>query len=367
MALALATACAMNTMPPPSELSRRANLTVTGSALRIEVRALVGPYVGQVEAAADDAIRRCGDDPSVVPSVVIQALEWKLNAVALGQNALLQPDPVVALIDGWAYAVQMRDFLGGERGRLALGACHDDAAAAMGRIAHEELRLVTRFAPETAGRVEERVEAWAAEHPLSSLSAPRATAAEVLASASARNDLGALAAIGSIVETLDDLTARIAAYRETLLKEARWTGELEVARAGTRALAAQISADADRVALAAERMGELMATIPALVERERRAAMADIDAQRTDTLRAIDGQRVDTLQALQVEADAVMARVDATTRMAIEDVAGRADHAIDRVALRVAQLGLGLAAIVTVAVLLVARLLGVRLHRPRHA
>jgi hypothetical protein len=361
VALVLATACGLSTMPPPSPLQERADLTVTGNALRIEVRALAGPYTGQIEATADEAALRCGDDPSVR----IRALEWKLNAVALGQNALLQPDPVVALIDGWAYAVQMRDFLGSDRGRAALGACHGDAAAAMDRIAHQELGVATRFAPESAGRIEQRVQRWAAEHPLASLSAPRATAAEALATASARKDLGALAALGTIVETLDDVMVRVAAYRETLLKEARWTGELAAMELGASDLASRATADADRIAAAADRMGALMAAIPALVERERHAAIAALREEREAAMADLDAQRIDTLKALQAQADLVMTRIDATSRMTIQEVAGRADHLIDHAALRAAQVGLGLAAILAVAALLVARELGVRLRRTR--
>jgi len=374
VAFALATACALNTMPQPSALQQSANLTVMGSALRIEVRALVGPFVGQIEAAADEAARRCGDDPSVR----IRSLEWKLNAVGLGQNALLQPDPLVALLDVWAYALQMRDFLSGDRGRAALGACHRDAAAAMDRIAHQELGIATRLAPESAAGAEQLVERWAAEHPLASLSSPRATAAEMLATASARKDLGALAAIGTFVETVDDVMLRIAAYRETVHKEVRWMGELAAAQAGASDIAARAVADADRIAAAVDQMGALMVTIPALVERERTAAIAAMRDETRVTMAAIDAQRIDSLKALQAEADVMMTRVDATSRMmmdridatsrmAIEDVAGRADHVIDHAALRAAQVVLALAAVLAVAALLIARQLGVRLRRPRHA
>jgi hypothetical protein len=371
-ALVLVAGCALNTTPRPSQLHQEAGLNVTGAALRIEVRALVGPYVGQIEAAADDAARRCGGDPSVR----IRALEWKLNAVALGQNALLQPDPVVALVDGWAYAVQMRDFLGGDRGLAALGACHRDAAAAMDRLGREEVGIVTRFAPESVGRITELVQRWAAAHPLPSLSAPRATAAEVLATASARQNLGALAAVGTMVETLDDLVVRVAAYRETLNKELRWAGELAAAQAGASDLATRALADADRITGAADRIGALAAGIPALVERERRAALVALSAERAAAMADIDAQRLDTLKALQAQTDAVMGRldamsrgvmdrVDATSRTAIEEVGGRAEHVVDHVFLRAAQVGLALVALLLVGALLVVRTLGVRLRWSR--
>jgi len=359
--LVLAASCALHTTPPPTPLQTSANLTVTGSALRIQVRALAGPYVGQIEAAADDAAQRCGD----TPSVVIRALEWKLNAVPLAQNALFQPDPLVALLDGWAYSVQMRDFLQSEQGRAALGACDDDAAAAMDRLSHQELNIATRFAPETAVRIEERVERWAAEHPLPSLSAPRATAAFELASESARRDLGALAAVGSIVETLDDVMVQIAAYRETLLKEARWTGELAAAQLGASDVATRLAADAERFATAADRASALMVRIPLIVEQERKASMADIDAQRVATLAALEAQTDAVMTRLQAQTDVVMNRIDATSRTAIDQVAEVADRVIDRAALRAAQVVLAFAAIVAVGAVLVAWILAARLRRQR--
>jgi hypothetical protein len=373
-ALVLGAACTLNTTPRPSALHEETGLTVTGNALRIEVRALVGPYVGQIEAAADEAARRCGDDPSVR----IRALEWKLNAVALGQNALLQPDPVVALVDGWAYAVQMRDFLGGDRGRVALGACHRDAAAAMDRIGHEEVGIASRFSPESVERIAQLVQRWAADHPLASLSAPRATAAEMLATASARKDLGALAAVGTVVETLDDVVVRIAAYRETMNKEVRWAGELAAAQAGASDLAARALADADRIAGAVDRIGALAAALPALVEGERdaaiaamrderKAAMADIDAQRLDTLKALQAQTDVVMSRLDAMSRGVMDRVDATSRTTVDEVGGRADRIVDRVFLRAAQVGFAFAVPLLVAALLVARALGVRLGRSRGA
>jgi hypothetical protein len=362
VALVLGSACALKTTPPPTRLQEYTGLNATGTALRIQVRALVGPYVGQIEAAADEAARRCGEDPSVR----IRALEWKLNAVALGQNALLQADPVVALFDGWAYALQMRDFLASDRGRAALGPCHRDAAASMDRIAREELGIASHFVPERAERVDRRVQSWAAEHPLQSLASPRATAAEALASESARGQLGALAAVGTIVESLDDLAVRTAAYRETLLKEARWIGELAAVEVTSSDALARAADDANRAAAAADRMGALAASIPALLERERNAAISTLREERRAILADIDAQRIDTLKAFQTQTDAMMDRLDATSRMVLEEAARHTNDVIDHALLRMILAAVALVAILALAVLLVARGLGVRFRAPRH-
>jgi hypothetical protein len=355
LAPVLAVGCRLNTLPPTSGLAERANLSVVGSELRVRVRALVGPYVAALESSADEAALRCPD-----PAVRAGALAWKLQAVPLAQDALLQPDPLVALIDGWAYAVQLRDLLAGERGRAALGACSGAAAASMGRVAEQGRAIVAGLAPDDVARADRFVRRWASEHPLQALAAPRATVAAALAPATARKELGALAAVGTIVETMDDLMVRIAAYRETILKEARWTGELAAAQVGASDLAARAAEDAGRIALAADRMSALAARVPVLLEREREAALSAVRGEREAVLADIDRQRVDTLRALQSDMDAAFGRVDGLSRGAIDEAAARAERIVDRAFLRTAELVLGVAALTILAALVVARALGVR-------
>ena len=359
LAQALALGCRLNTLPT-SGLAEQQNLSVVGSELRVRVRALVGPYVAALESSADEAALRCPD-----PAVRAGALAWKLQAVPLAQDALLQPDPLVALIDGWAYAIQLRDLLAGEHGRAALGACSGAAAASMGRVAEQGRAIVAGMAPGDMARADRFVQRWASEHPLQALSAPRATVAAALAPATARKELGALAAVGTIVETLDDLMVRISAYRETILKEARWTGELAAAQAGASPLAARAFEDASRLALAADRMGALAARIPALLEREREAALSAVRGEREAVLADIDRQRADTLRVLQSEMDAAFGRADGLSRGAIDEAATRAERIVDRAFLRAAELVLGLAVLTILAALVIARALGIRVLAAR--
>jgi hypothetical protein len=354
---ALAAACHLDTLPPPG-LAEQQRLSVVGAELRVRVRALVGPYVGALEAAADEAALRCPD-----LAVRARALAWKIQAVPLAQDALLQADPLVALLDGWAYAIQLRNLLGGG-GADGLGACSGAAASSMARLAEAARAIVTEVAGRDVARADRLVERWALEHPLRALAAPRATVAAALAGAS-RKELGALAAVGTIVETLDDLTIRIAAYRETILKEARWTGELAAAQLGAGDLAARAAEDAGRIALAADRMGLLVARVPGLLEREREAALGAMRGERQAVLADIDRQRTETLVAMRAEADALVGRMDGLSRSAIDEASARAERIVDRAFLRTAELVLGLAAIAVVLALVVARTLGIRIPTVR--
>jgi hypothetical protein len=353
--LALMAGCRLSTAPAGG-LAERANLSVVGEELRIRVRALAGPYVGAIEETADAASARCGADPQVR----VHALRWKLAAIPQAQDALFEPDPLVALLDGWAYALQMQGWLEGPAGRDAFGACREDAAAAMARVAGRAREIADALAPEQGQAAEDRVRGWAQSHPLRSLFLPRATIAPELATASARRDMGALAAVGTVVETLDDLTARIAAYRETLLKEAAWTGELAASRAATSDLARQASGDAARIAEAVDRIGRLADRLPQVIARERAAALEALRAERKEVLAELDLQRTETLALLQSERAAVLDRLDAMGGGAIDHAGSRTEALVDRAFLRAAQLALGILIACAIAALLVGWALGLR-------
>jgi hypothetical protein len=354
-------ACHLETLPPPSALSEQHNVSVPESALRMKVRALVAPYVGAIEGAANEVARRCPETP-----VRANALSWKLQAVPAAQDALLQPDPLLSLLDFWAYTAQMRNVLASPRGEAALGACSDGARRAMARLADQAREVAVSVSPRDAQRANELVEKWASQHPLAALDSPRATMAEALATTSARKELGALAAVGTIVETLDDLSVRIAAYRETLLKEATWTAELAALQAGGSDLAQRALEDAGRMAKAVDRMGALMERMPALIERERKAALLAVREERVAVLADVDRQRVETLAAVQRAAEGAFERMDGLARGTIDQGAARADGLVDRVFLRAAEMILVLAALGVLAFILATKVFHLPIRRERH-
>lgn len=349
----LLAACRLETTPHGG-LAESQGLSVVGSELRIRVRALVGPYTAAIEESADAAARRCG------AAVRVRALEWKLGAIPQAQDALLQPDPLVALLDGWGYAAQMQRYLAGPGGRAAMGDCSAEAAAAMGRLCARAKEIVEELAPGRSDEVAALVEQWTDRHPLRELYLPRQTMAPALAKGSARAELGALGAVGTAVESLDDLTARLAAYRESLLKEATWTAELAAARAGASELASQAARDAERITAGVERLGALAAAIPALAARERAAALEAVRAERAAVLADIDAQRRQTLALLQAERAVVLDRVDAMGRAAIAEGTARVEDVVDRVFLRIAQLVAALLVVAALAALVILRVLGAR-------
>jgi hypothetical protein len=81
----------------------------------------------------------------------------------------------------------------------------------------------------------------------------------------------------------------------------------------------------------------------------------------------IDAQRADTLRALRAEGERGLSQLRETSLAAVDAAGERAERVVDRVAMRIAQLALGFAALALLAGLLVARAVGHRLRSGRAA
>jgi hypothetical protein len=377
LVLTIGSACNVSTLPPGG-LAEQKNLSMIGAELKIRVRGMLGPAIAAIEQAADSAARRCGDNPTAV----MGALSWKLGAIPQIQDTLLLTDPAIAFADGWAYAIQLQTFLAGEGGRAVLGECHAEAAAAMGRIVDRGREIANELDPANEAQAEARIRDWAVKHPLRGLELPRPSFAPELAAGVARQNLGVLASVGVALESLDDLTYRIAAYRETLLKEVRWAGELAALQAGGSDAASQALGDLDRISAAVDRLGVLAAQMPSLMERERRAVLGevrgereavlgDLRSEREAVLADVDRQRGETLRFLQSERAAVLADVQALGQATLDQGTAQVERVVDHAFLRAAQLSVALLLLVALAAGLgawvVVHSAGWRWRRPRDA
>src|SRR5262252_103883 len=105
VALLVASACAAS--PPKSKLQQAVSQgRMSPDELRIRVRALAGPFSGQIEAFADEIARRSPD-----PQTRFAVTRFKINAIPALQSTLFEPDPVAALIDSWVLLAQLEDAI----------------------------------------------------------------------------------------------------------------------------------------------------------------------------------------------------------------------------------------------------------------
>lgn len=297
--------------------------------MRTRVRDLARRFSGLIEALADDLAVRSGS-----PHVTAAMLRFKANAVPAVQSSLFQSDPVAALIDTWALLAQLEDALP----RTAVGAspellahAHDSLAAMESDLEAEWLEVTGR---EDATQTRAKVHAWAAANPLTGPLVTRVSTTDLLASLTNVPGGGLRSTAAGLVEDTHDLTARVDLYATSLPRQARWQAELVATDALQAPTIQSALAELGRTVDLLDRVGTMAANSPALIERERRAAMDALHTERLSLQEFLTGERQVVLADVDRERQAV---VDALHSERVETlqqvdgmVRGWVDHAFDR-------------------------------------
>ncbi|NBD08685.1 MULTISPECIES: chemotaxis protein [Corallococcus] len=316
--------------PQRSELATRVGRSdLSVAVLRTRVRDLARRFSGLLEAMADDLAARSGS-----PRVAASMLRFKANAVPAVQTSLFQPDPVAALIDTWALLAQLRDTLP----RYAQDVSPELLSHADASLADLESQVEAQWR-EVTGREDvsparERVRTWARQHPLTGPLVTRESTTGLLASVTEVSGGGLLSTAAGLVEDTRDLTARVDLYASSLPRQARWQAEL-VADDAMRAPNIQSAlAELGRTVDLLERVGAVAANTPALIDRERRAVLDALHAERLGLQDFVTGERqavlADVGQERQAVVDALHAERIATLQQLDGLARGWVDHAFDR-------------------------------------
>ncbi|MGZ3458195.1 MAG: chemotaxis protein, partial [Archangium sp.] len=284
LSLALMPACAM--VKPHSPLLERvgkSNMSV--GELRIRVRDMARRFPGVLEATADAAAERSN-------SVEIREamLRFKSNAVPIMQSALLQPDPVAALIDGWSLLAQLQQALP----EKAPAEVRASFAQSFGGL-ESEVEALWR---ELSGRqdvspLRETVHKWAAEHPLTGPLVTRESTVPLLASFTDRSGVGLLGATAAALQDTQDLVTRVDLYAGSLPRQARWQAELATQELLGPPTLSPVMGELNRMVDVLVRVGALAGNAPVLVTREREALQDFATSERVAVLDALHSERVE--------------------------------------------------------------------------
>ena len=296
-------------------------------ALRIRVRALASRFSGLLEAMADDISARAGDVKTRHAMT-----QFKINGIPAMQAALFQPDPVAALLDGWVLLAQLQQVLPKlQREELAepLKAVARQQFADMEAEVEQLWRELTGR-PDTSD-ARRRVHRWAAEHPLAKTLAARESTASLLADLTARSNVGLLGATAALIQDTQDLTARLDVQAAWLPKQVRWQGEYLLLEALTDpSTGAAVREDIGGLLGAVERVTRVMETMPAVLARERQAALSALHQERLETQDYVTSEREALLGALRAERVAALADVDRMGSAWVDQAFDRAARLMDR-------------------------------------
>jgi hypothetical protein len=336
LALVLGSGCAG---APPEQTGFMESLGVEGSRreLQILMYEFGGYFSGQVELAAD-RIGEETDDPDVRRA----ALEWKINATPAMLKSCFSNDPSMGLLGAWVFALQQEEYYESGSGKDVFGAQQPIAIETSRSLTERVHRLLeTVWEPDQIEVMTPRVEAVAAEFPIRNQLFVREGFTPELAAEISGDVTGGMGVAGAMHEQMLAMNDRANVMTAVMPRQVRWQSELLFAEAD-QMVAARIDSAFTDVEPFLEYLSNERRALAADVSRERAAVLEGISAERLAVLEALADERQQVLTTLVQERQAAFEALNALTLASMEQAMAEshtlADDAIDRVALRVAQI-----------------------------
>lgn len=298
---------------------------VAVSSTLLQLRAYeTGRLVSSIIEAAADSIARVSHDPAVRS----RALQWKVASIPLVQEASLHDEPLVAVVDLWALALQHADYFEMGDGRAAFGPFQEIALAAARQIVVETRRTFGRTlrSGEIPAEAVDAVPAWASGHPIRGTEMHRVSLLSSDWQALGIEESSLTGSVASLNRTLLGVTQRMGYLNESMLKQVGWHAELTASSVlrgpRTDSLLTTLQTTSEAIGTALRDAPADLEHARGLVSRDlmeqQTAALAGLNRQRVATLAAITDERLAVFAALRAERVATVAAMDSITRRSID-------------------------------------------------
>ena len=312
--------CASRDTRKTASIKRAKTVEVSASELNSRNQSLLALYSSEIEGGADKIIL---ESPS--PVARRQALIWKAEAIPVIQRSLLNTDPVAAVIDTWAFIFQMTAYMEKPVVKTGFGTFLFVPSDTLKKMDVEMEQLVMVAAPSAdIHGLRQKIGTWAMAHPIQTGLTGRASADAELIRQADQTDLGALASLQALQESLGDITARLDSYNAYLPKQVRWQAELLL---GDLSHDPEVGAAASNLTVLARALDKTSATVermPELSGQARLTLLSDVDGQRSAAQSFLREERVQALDSLSQE------RINAVADLRAERVAATADLRTER-------------------------------------
>jgi hypothetical protein len=271
-------------------------LTPSEQQARLLTRDYAAHFSGTMTHLIDDAVARSSDS-----AVRAQAVRLKLGLVTETTRAATGLSPIGSLLDTWAFAIQLKDFLVSGAGADLFDGNQGDIRQGATLLAEEADEMAKKAAGSDYVRYQAFVSRYAFRHPLKD---PDCERPSVLSTwVVEENGLAPLRAEGTVAQALGDFSDRIRIYSEQVPAMGLWQAERSLDRAGVDAAsyrAAYRSIDAQLA-----KISTLADTSPALVHE----AIADLRSSLNESSDRLDKAWMEMLRTLHSEREALAANI----------------------------------------------------------
>jgi hypothetical protein len=292
------------------------NLKSSPEELALRNQSLLGLYSAKIESAADKIIL---ESPS--PAARRQALIWKAEAIPVMQTSLLNTDPVAAVLDTWVFIFQMTAYMNRPMVKQQFGEFHSVVDETLKNMNSEMEELIRAAAPSAnIPALRQRASSFAEAHPIQAGLAGRRSVTPELVRQVGESDLGTMASIKALGESLGDLTARLDSYNAYLPKQVRWQSELLLQETAQDPQVKGVISDFKSFSDTLARTSSSMEQMPDMLGQARKAVRADIEAQRLAAQDFVRGERIEALDNINRQRIATIADLRAERLAATADL-----------------------------------------------
>lgn len=257
-------------------------------------------FSNRVENLADSIIQTTTDK-----DIKLNALYWKINATAMSRQVIFQTVPYSSLVDTWTFCAQQSDFVDTGKGGDLFGDFQDKVIGVTRKL-EEDVSLIARVV--STGReynsYKKFVEAYAGEHPFDDVYFNRGSILSELNASLGIPDSVAVKTVGTMPETISDLSSRINDMADKVPKMAKWRTEAYLYESGVDSI--DVAALMDSLNMLAGQISYIAKNSPELID----SAIIQLNKQLTPLVNKLDRRWGETLWKLSEERLALIEALD---------------------------------------------------------
>jgi len=320
---------------------RKSGISSSASELKIRLYALSYRLSGLVEECGMKILEKEED-----PKIRREARAMMITVIPIAYGAIYQPEPIIALLDLWAFSLQMKSCYETGEGKDLFGPWQSEVVRTSKKIQGEIEELARAvFRPERYPQVMENITGWARENPIGHETWVRRSTIPILSSMMDEEELGAFAAVAGMAEAVNDLRAQANAYSEHLPKQIQWQAESLLEEYRVPQVVADVNRLSESLASLQEVVGNLPETISRELEETRRWAQKERIAVLRELEETLKATMKNTLADLQGQRQDSFDRAEMVSLQLLEKAGKDAAALIDHTFWRMAQILAALAII----------------------
>jgi hypothetical protein len=281
---------------------------------RILTHEFAGRFIFAVEQTADEITAGTDD-----PLIQLNTLRWKIAVASASDRAASQMAPMLGLLDTWALAVQMREYLDGGQGSSLFGPQQPSAVKMARDLANEAEDLARGLGPPREFQRELRfVHGYAGAHPIESLDFARASVVDLWAQ-EAGTSTKLIDTLGTVPEAMAQAGELMRMYGDTVPSQMLWRAQLAAQKSGISSKDVQTALQRLDERLA--RLSAMADATPELVNGVVRDVRERVDSSWVEMLDTVRSERIALAAAVSKEREAAMKDVDAERQALAADAA----------------------------------------------